>query len=157
MRVYLPATLPLLAAWRAAGAAPVGVAHAVTPALREWYREGDLEELEYVATVAAGRASIALLADDPAAPRRRVVVAADVADGVAVPVGRSEVRLTAEVPVTAWASALVDDTAAEAVVADAVAALAAAQGGDEDAAFALDEADACELAWYAVQELAELT
>jgi len=80
VRVYLPATVPLLKRWLADGQAPAGLAWAVSPALREWYREGDEEEMEYVAQLAAGRSSLGLLADDPRAPRRRVVVAADAPD-----------------------------------------------------------------------------
>ena len=82
MRVYLPTTLTALACLLRAGAigpAPVH-GYAVTPALREWYASGDLEELEYVAMAHAARASLRLLADDPQAPRRRVVLAADVPD-----------------------------------------------------------------------------
>ena len=46
VRVYVPATVPMLAALRASGQLGSGptVAHAVTPALREWYAEGDEEE-----------------------------------------------------------------------------------------------------------------
>jgi len=50
MRVYLPATVSMLdSVLRDAeiGPAPV-TAFAVTPALREWYASGDLEELEYI-------------------------------------------------------------------------------------------------------------
>ncbi|TDC67572.1 hypothetical protein E1200_14620, partial [Actinomadura sp. GC306] len=77
MRVYLPSTLPLLAGVHAAkeiAPAPL-TAHAVTPALREWYAGGDLEELEYAAMSAAARASLRLLSADPSAPPRRVVLA----------------------------------------------------------------------------------
>jgi hypothetical protein len=51
VRVYVPATVPMLAELRASGRLGAGptIAHAVTPALREWYAEGDEEELEYVA------------------------------------------------------------------------------------------------------------
>jgi hypothetical protein len=158
MRVYLAATLPLLARWRADGQAPAGSGHAVTPALREWYREGSQEEMEYVATLAAGRSSLDLLATDVDAPRRRVVVAAEVDDLDVVPAGpsRSGVAIGAPVPVAKWASALVDDPDAESVVSAAVTSLGAAAAGDDDAAFALDEAAAVELAWYAVQELDDL-
>jgi hypothetical protein len=41
-------------------------------------------------------------------------------------------------------------------VSAAATALGAASVGDEDAAFAVDEADATELGWYAVQELPHL-
>ena len=64
MRVYLPATLTALACVLRTGAigpAPVR-GFAVTPALREWYAAGDLDELEYVAMAHAARA---LLLDQP--------------------------------------------------------------------------------------------
>jgi len=155
VRLYLPATLPLLATWLQEGQAPPGAAHAVTPTLREWYREGGEEELEYVAQLAAARASLDLLDADPDAPRRRVVVAADVADlDVAVsPDDRSAVAVGVPVPVSQWAAGMVDDEDSDVVVSAAVTALRAAAAGDADAAFALDEAGATELGWYAVQEL----
>jgi len=158
VRVYLPATVPLLRRWLADGQAPVGLGWAVTPGLREWYREGDEEEMEYVAQLAAGRSSLGLLADDPAAPRRRVVVAADAPDLDVLPTGgaRGQVTVTVPLPCTRWASALVDAPDAEAAVSAAVEALPAAAAGDDDAAFALDEAAAAELGWYAVQELEAL-
>jgi hypothetical protein len=158
MRVYLPATLPLLRQWLAAGQAPPGPGHALTPALREWYREGSQEEMEYVAALAAGRAALDLLDADPDAPRRRVVIAAEVADldVVPAPPARSGVVAAAPVPVSAWASALIDDAEAESLVSAAVTALGAAAAGDDDAALALDEVAALELAWYAVQELPHL-
>src|SRR3974390_1931993 len=84
MRVYLPATLPGLAdLLRRAEIGPAPLrAFAVTPTLRESYASGDLEELEYVAMTQAARASLRLLAADPGAPRRRVVLAADVPDEI---------------------------------------------------------------------------
>ena len=48
MRVYVPSTLAGLARIHAAreiGPAPLA-AYAVTPALREWYAQGDQEEVE---------------------------------------------------------------------------------------------------------------
>jgi hypothetical protein len=158
VRVYLPATLPLLGEWLAAGQASVGVAAAVTPALREWYREGDEEELEYAAQRVAARLSLGLLADDPAVPRRRVVVAADVTDADVATLDdpRGTVAVGVVVPRKVWASAFVDDEEADVVVSAAATALGAASVGDEDAAFAVDEADATELGWYAVQELPHL-
>ena len=47
MRVYLPGTLPALAAvlGRSELGDPPLRGFAVTPALREWYSSGDLEEL----------------------------------------------------------------------------------------------------------------
>ena len=155
MRVYLPATVPLLRRWLADGQAPAGLGWAVTPSLREWYREGDEEEMEYVAQLAAGRSSLGLLAEHPEAPRRRVVVAADAPDLDVMPTGgaRGQVTVTVPLPCARWASALVDAPDAEPAVAAAVEALPAAATGDDDAAFALDEAAAAELGWYALQEL----
>jgi hypothetical protein len=54
------------------------------------------------------------------------------------------------------ASGHVDDPSASLEVAAAVAALAAADTGDEDARFAVDGAEGHDLAWYATQELADL-
>jgi hypothetical protein len=158
MRVYLPATLPALREWLASGAAPGGAAAAVTPGVREWYREGDAEELEYAAQMVAARMALRLLSDDPEAPRRRVVVAADVpdADIVTVDEPRGSVTVGTAVAVGTWASAMVDDEEADVLVSAAATALVAAEAGDEDAAFTVDEAEASELGWYAVQELAHL-
>jgi hypothetical protein len=41
-------------------------------------------------------------------------------------------------------------------VAEAILALPAADAGDDDARFALDEAEATELLWYDVTELGDL-
>jgi len=158
VRVYLPATLPLLRAWLDAGRAPGAPAYAVTPALREWYREADEEEMEYAAAQAAARGSLALLAEEPMAPRRRVVLAADVAEADVAALGEPRAGVVIGVPVVValWASALVDHEDADGVVSVAASALTRAELGDEDAKFAVDEADAYELAWYAVQELPNL-
>jgi hypothetical protein len=165
VRVYLPATLPILEQWLAAGeAAPpdggaVQTVYAVTPALREWYHDADLDELEYAAQVDASVGSLGRLAVQPHGVARRVVVAADVDDALVAPAGaagRAVLQLAGPVPVARWASALIDGPDASEVVAAAVAALPAAIAGDQDAQFALDEAEAHELAWYAVQELPQL-
>src|SRR5579859_2948779 len=126
MRVYLPATLSALAELHKGGRiAPAPLtAYAVTPALREWYTEGDSEELEYAAMTDAARASLRLLADTPEAPRRRVVVAAEVPDQHAVPVLDAGepglVRVSAEVPLAWIASVHVDDPSVQDEVALAV-------------------------------------
>jgi hypothetical protein len=173
MRVYLPVTLPLLAAAHTDGALRPGewtkplsdhasgvlVGHAVTPAVREWYVEGDLEELEFSAMTDAAQACLRLLAADPDAPRRRAVLAADVAESAVRPApgpDRSQVLVAADVPLAVVASVHVDEAGVEATVAAAVAALPAADADDDDAQFALDEAEANDLLWYDVTEIPDL-
>jgi hypothetical protein len=167
VRVYLPATLPLLTMWLAAGQImPVdgepgteSVAYAVTQTLRESYVDADLDELEQAAQIAASIGSLELLAADPAAPRRRVVVAVDVGDHFVTPDpqrGRAVVRVAGAVPMASWASALVDEPAVDEVVEAAIAALQRVAAGEADPQFAIDEAGAHELGWYAVQELRHL-
>ncbi|MFC4058091.1 DUF6912 family protein [Planomonospora corallina] len=166
MRVYLPCTLPALARVAAAkelGPAPL-TGYAVTPALVEWYASGDTEELEYVALTDAARSSLRMLAADRAdgveAAARRVVVAAEVPDGI-VEAGigieeRSRVRLTRAVTMEEIAAVHVDDPSAAGDVEAAVAALPAADAGDDDARFTVDGAEAHELMWYATQEIPDL-
>lgn len=164
MRVYLPTTFAGLARALSTGevAAPPGqalLAHAVTPALREWYAEGDEEELEYAALTDAARGSLGLLGTTPGEVARRVVLAADVDDAAARPdaaAGRSAVRLSAPVPWRRLASVHVDDAEAVPDVQAAVAALPAAATGDDDAQFTVDAVEDHELLWYATQEVAEL-
>ena len=160
MRVYVPSTLRLLgvaAHEHVIGPAPV-TAYAVTPRFREWYASGDGEELEYAAMAEAARASLRLLARDPAAPRRRVVIACDVPDGSASPaedLGRAAV-LVGVIAASDIASVHVDTADADAVIGAAAGAIDAADTGDDDARFIVDEADDYELAWYASQEIPDL-
>jgi hypothetical protein len=164
MRIYLAATLPLLTLARDRRQVTDGptTACAVTPALREWYIEGDLEELEYAAMAAAARASLTLLAADPDARRRRVVLAVDVPEAWVRPVhedGRAAlamVSVTEPVPWSCLASVHVDGYEAEPLVGAAADAVLAAADGDEDAQFVLDSAEDESLLWYAVQEADDL-
>ena len=182
MRVFLPSTLPALAeALRAGqvgsspGSSPsarsspgssIGAApdhqpgYAVTPALREAYASGDEEELEYAALTEAARASLRMLAENPTAPPRRVVLAAEIpADQVKLDATDREparVLVTAVIRVDKLASAHVDDTEAGPDVRTAADALDAADAGDDDARFAVDGAEGYELGWYATQELSYL-
>ncbi|MCX4700314.1 hypothetical protein [Streptomyces sp. NBC_01373] len=166
MRVYVPLTLPGLAEAYKTGELGSGpfVAYAVTPALREWYLSDDIEELEYAALNRAALGSLRLLAADAGAVRRRVVVAMDVPDGAATsdpdraldPAALGEVRVAGGVPLAKAASVHVDAPDAEADVAAAAGALAAADGGDDDAQFVVDGAEDHELLWFATQEIPNL-
>jgi hypothetical protein len=128
MRVYLPSTFPALRRLLESGAVgdPPLPGYAVTAELREWYAEGDLEELEYVAMTLAARASVRLIDADPDAVRRRVVVVAEVPDAAValVPhVDRAAVKVSVAVPLRDVKAVHVDDTAAipdVTVAADAV-------------------------------------
>jgi hypothetical protein len=160
MRVYLPLTLPALARFlltHEISQLPVR-GFAVTPALREAYSSGDMEELEYVALLHAARASLRLIQEDPAAAPRRVVLAAELPDEHVVgSAGFDEpalVEIKKPVLFHYVVSGHVDDAAAATEVALAAAALAAADDGDDDAQFTVDSAEGHELLWYATQELA---
>ncbi|MEW2381522.1 hypothetical protein AB0873_05445 [Micromonospora sp. NPDC047707] len=159
VRVYVPATVPMLTLLRADGL-PAASAHAVTPALREWYAEGDEEELEYVAFTRAAQDALQLLRADPAAPRRRVVVSADVPAALVGrgggDLGSSTVELTRAVPVSAVAAIHVDGTDAVEDVAAAAEVVTEALAGDPDAQFTVDGAEDHELEWYDASELDQL-
>src|SRR4051794_9363545 len=159
MRVFVPAPMPLLSVLRAEGLPAPVAAHAVTGALREWYVEGDGEELEYAASTEAAAASVRLLAVDPQAPPRRVVVAAEVPDATVRPVSgsvRSAVVLGTSLTADHVVSVHVDDDDAAADVAAAARAVSAADAGEEDAARAVEDAEGHELLWYDVTELDDL-
>ena len=158
VRVYLPSTLSGLRQLVADGAvhgSPL-TAFAVTPGLRDWYQDDDIEELEYAATMEAARSSLRALDDDPAVPRRRVVLAADVPDSsVTIRDDRDRGVVEIGIPVTLdrIAAAHVDDPQAEGIIAAAAAAMLAADLGDPDAQDRVDDAEGLGLSWYASQEL----
>ncbi|MDQ3611095.1 MAG: hypothetical protein M4D85_05710 [Actinomycetota bacterium] len=163
MRVYLPCTLPGLRTLLDSGefGTPPVPGFAVTAPLREWYAEGDDEELEYAALHLAARASIRLLDRqlvlDPAAPARRVVVVADVNVVEPAPdVDRAAVRVLDAVPLRLVQAVHVDDPSAEADVRAAAEQLVEADLGSEDAAFVVEQAEGHELQWYATQEIGAL-
>jgi hypothetical protein len=162
MRVYVPATWPMLRTLVKSGELdPIGgTAFALTPRLREHYTSGDDEELEYAAMAQAARASVGLLAADPDALRRRVVVACEVsaippADGT-VELGDARLELHVVEPWTAVAAVHLDAIGAAGVVGKAADLWEAAQSGDEDAVFALDSCEGEDLLWYATQEIPDL-
>jgi hypothetical protein len=161
MRVYLPSTLTELRRLLDNGVVgdPPLPGYAVTPALREWYAEGDLEEMEYVVLTLAARASVRLLDADPDAVRRRVVVVAEVPDALVttVPhVDRAAVKVADPVALRLVQAVHVDDPAAVPDVTIAADAVIEADLGSDDAAFRVEQAEGHELQWYASQEIGPL-
>jgi hypothetical protein len=106
----------------------------------------------------AGRASLRMIALQ-GAPARRVVLACEVDDPLVSPNtggGRGAVEVALEVPLDQIEAAQVDAVDASSDVAAAMAALAAADGGDDDARFLIDSVEDHELAWFAREELPDL-
>lgn len=162
MRVYIPATLAMLAQLVADGSLlPVsGTAFAVTPALRESYAHGDDDELAEVALGEAALASLRLLGGADAAPAveklptRRAVLVAEVEGATVRPdLDAAVVRLAGPVSITDVVAAYVDTAAAEPAVLAALAVIDDADLGDEDAELTVGDAQDHDLAWYATQEL----
>lgn len=161
MRVYVPATTRILRALVDDGElGPVPLtAFAVTPELREWYTDGDIDELEYAALLEAARGSLRLLDEDPTSVRRRAVVAAEVPDDqvdVRPDLDRAVVRVTAPIPLRLVAAVHLDGPEAEKAVRAAADAVLEAELGSDDAKFLLDEAEGHEMLWYASQEVGRL-
>ncbi len=181
MRVYLPATLPMLRqALADERIRPVaGTGFAVTEALEGEYRAADRAELEYLAIHDAALASLRLIAGTGAEPVR-VVVAAEIAGGgpgsgdrrTSGPDGdafaeqatvtdradldRAAVRVTGTVPWSAVASIHMDGGDAAAVVAEAARVIDDADMGQADAEIIVGNAEDVDLAWYAPAEVAYL-
>jgi hypothetical protein len=160
MRIYVPATLPMLRRLVAESVLrPMGgTAFAVTPALREAYTSGDTDELEYVAMRDAARACLRLMSIEADADQpgwhRRVVVAADVDEFTARPdLDDAVVRVPGEIPAARVAAVHIDEPDAEYAVSQAAAVVDQADMGDLDAEFLLGSAEDHELAWYDPSEL----
>jgi hypothetical protein len=164
MRIYIPATLAMLQQLVADGSLrPVnGTVFAVTPRLRESYAEGDEDELGEVALREAALASLRLLAiaadeseaPGDAPPPRRAVLVADIGEATLRPdLDDAVVRISEPVSSGEIVAAFVDNAAAEAHVAAAIAVIDAADLGDEDAELTVGDALDHDLAWYATQEL----
>lgn len=152
----MPATVPMLHVLNETGELPAvnGTAFALTPTLRESYATGSSEELEYAAMLDAARASLRLIAADPEASPRRVVISADIDDVKFRPdLDNSVVRVSVPVPMKVVASVHMDSPEAEPAVRAAVAVVDAADLGDSDAEFTLGDAEDHDMAWYAPQEL----
>jgi hypothetical protein len=120
--------------------------------LRDWYAEGDDEDLEYAAQSRAADLSLALVADDEVP--RRIVLAVDVAAepdadvddlvGVVVP---------GDVTLADVAAVLIDTDSAVPAVAAAATALI---GSAVDVPPEVEALDEHELAWYAPEEVKDL-
>ena len=161
MRVYLPATSTQLRTFVEHGSlrpAPL-TAFAVTPGLREWYVDDDVEALEYAALTEAARGSLRLLDAEPEAARRRIVLAADVDDNAVTvrdDLDRGVVQIDEPIPWPAVASVHVDDAEAAETVGRAAEAIIAADVGDPGSQEQVDDAEGFELSWYAPQEIPHL-
>lgn len=161
MRVYLPATLPQLGKLIATGALPCVAGWAATSGPRPTGAAGtvDDEEREYAAFSAAAQASLALLAEEPVAPRRRIVISAEVPDASVLEFsgpesagwdppeeGTAAVVLAEPVELPQVAAVHADESAASAVVSAAIS-------GDPAAALRLADVP---LLWWARQEIADV-
>ncbi|WP_017604649.1 DUF6912 family protein [Nocardiopsis alkaliphila] len=143
MYVFLPSTVPALAALLEEGrveGTPL-TAFVADPGV-----EGDSEEAEYAAMYAAAEESLRMLAADPEAPRRRVVLAAEMPDRIIEHrahqgEGVARVSVLGAIPYKKLKSVHVDDVDAAEDVAEAV----------EDPAS--EAVEGHELMWFAVQEL----
>lgn len=181
MRIYLPATLPMLRkAVADGGFRPIrGHGFAVTASLAAEYPGADSEDLEYLAMHDAALASLRLVAAGDAEPVR-VVLAVDsdsVGAGMATPgggsqpasastpgqpvvergeLGRAVVAVAGVVPWSAVASVHLDGGDVAAVIRAAGDAIDAADLGDLDASVVVGEAEDIDLAWYAPGEIGYL-
>jgi hypothetical protein len=157
MRVYLPSTLNAVAALQEKRETTGGIGWAVTPALRESYESGDSEELEYAVLARAAQESLELLSDDVRAPRRRVVLVAEVPDDAVVAAASDtdalspdpgEVRVNGTIAIRSIEAVHVDEPESVALVRAALI--------DPEDTDALGELEDAHLLWYATQEIDEL-
>lgn len=158
MRLYVPSTLAELDALTTATITlSARRAHAATPALvAELAEEGidDLEEVEYVAQLAAADDSLVAIAAGPSVPWLRVVISVDVPDASvrALPaaddddLAPSAVEITEQVTGVKIVCVHVDEPAA-------AADIEAVMGGDDDAIERLADRD---LLWYDATEIAAI-
>lgn len=161
MRVYLPATFGILRELKETGSfsARSGWGFAVTPALIEFFDEGEEEEFAHFAFIEAARASLRLLSigDETAFPHRRVVITADLDDSrvsLAPESGEAVVKINpARIDFSDVAALHVDVESSEAATAAAIQAIDAADLGDEDAELTVGDADDNFMAWYDTVEL----
>lgn len=160
MRVYLPATTSTVRGGLERGNFGRDVtAFGVTPGIRQWYADQDIDELEYAASGQAVRASLRMVDADPSALRRRVVLSFDVTDSaveVRDDLDRGAVRVAEGLTVDALAAVHMDDGDAEATIARAASVVLEADLGSLSAQDVVDDAEGFELSWYAPEELSAL-
>ncbi|AZA12921.1 DUF6912 family protein [Corynebacterium choanae] len=163
MRVYIPATFSRLATLHDTGMLPAagGWGFAATKALHDFFTSGEDEEIEMVAIDEAARAVFRLLqTESDYAPLRRVVIAADLPESQVVPApehGEAVVQLSpATVSLDQIACIFIDHEASEPLVEKAIAAIDAADLGDEDAELVVGDALELLMGWYVPAELDDL-
>lgn len=160
-RVYVPATFAMLRELAEMGsvAARSGWGFMLTPALREFYTDGDEEEIAYSAFLEASMASLRLLAigDEADFPHRRVVISVDIDQGAIKPqpeMGEPVVKLDPAVFSTEDVAAIhVDIEESEAATSKAIEVIDTADLGDEDAELAVGDALDNFMAFYDPSEL----
>ncbi len=161
MRVYLPATFGMLRELAETSQlhARSGYGFALTPALKEFYLEGDDEEIAEFAFDDAARASLRLLAigDETTFPHRRVVISVDVPDTnitLEPQNGESVVKLDpALITFDQVAAIHIDVETSEAATKAAIEVIDEADLGDEGAELTVGDALDNFLAWYDPSEL----
>lgn len=161
MRVYLPATFSMLQELvdNSQFTARSGYGFALTPALKEFYTEGEDEDIAEFAFDDAARASLRLLAigDEQAFPYRRVVISVDVPDSqvtLAPDNGESVVIVNPAVITLDQVAALhIDVEASEGATKAAIDVIDEADLGEEGAELTVGDALDNFLAWYDPSEL----
>lgn len=158
MRLYVPSTLAELDALTTATMTlSPRRAHAATPALVAELADeeiDDLEEVEYVAQLAAADDSLVAIASSPSVPWLRVVISVDVPDSAVRPVPAGEdddlapsaVEIATQVTGVKIVCVHVDEP-------EAAADIEAVMGGDDDAIERLADRD---LLWYDATEIAAI-
>jgi len=156
MRIYIPGTFALATEWLASETFSVDHVYAVTSTLREWYEQGDEEELEYVAAGVAAKESLYLISQESNdVTYRRLVLAFDVPD---TSLGdelepRGAIRLIEPLKFSTLQSALIDGDDALIDVEIAATVLERATAGDGEAQFAVSQVDGHELLWFGPTEI----
>lgn len=160
MRVYIPATFDMLTALHSDGriAARGAWGFAVTDALYDFYTSGDEEEIAYAAFLQAAAASLRLLdAGEETFPHRRVVLSVDLDQShvTSLPeMGESVVKLDPPVIEPKDLAAIhIDVEESEEATAKAIAAIDAADLGDEAAELTVGDAIDNFMAYYDPTEL----